>query len=327
MALLVVMAHFDVDQRLRRHVIATITNYARSAERVVVVSTSGVREGETDVLPPNVEFVTRANFGYDFYSYKWALDTVGDYGAYDRIVISNDSFVGPIVPLDTIVESQQAAEYDLMGMTWSRHHGGHAQSFFVTVTGAVARSQGFQRFWRDMVPVSGRTDVIRKYEVGLTGFVRESGFSVGGYFQPTDAELELAQRRFVHQGAVRIIDGKSGLVRKNYGAQPSSNLIFNPAVAYADRFLLDARFPLLKFDTLRFDPYGLDAGRLLREAEAQYPDHMGGVREFLRDTRPSYPYRPRERNTLIDVAELRGLGVGYCMDAEYLKLRPEGPTQ
>ncbi|MFT4230674.1 MAG: rhamnan synthesis F family protein [Microbacterium sp.] len=319
MSLLVVMAHFDVARTLRPHTLSALTNYADAADRVVVVSAAGVREQDLDLLPPRVELVVRSNYGYDFFSYKWGLDVVGDYAAYDRILLVNDTFIGPLVPAATILSSGQASAYDLMGATWSHNHGGHAQSFFVTVTGAVARSNAFQRFWRDMVPVSERKSVIMKYEVGMTAAVTDVGFAAGGYFQPTAKEEALAMERRRHQDAVRLVSGSGGRVVRE--VRPSSRHQlrgYNPAIALADRALLDARLPVIKFDTLRFDPYGLDAATLLREAEVCFPEHLDGVRDFLRATRPNYPFRAREHNALTDLPALERAGLGYCLDEEYL---------
>jgi len=320
MSVLVVMAHFDVGRTLRKHTAAAIRNYAECAARVVVVSTSGIGEADLESLPANVDFVTRPNYGYDFFSYKWALDLVGDYAAYDRLVIVNDTFVGPVVSLEEILNSEQAAKNDLMGMTWSVNHGGHAQSFFVTVSSAVSRSNSFQRFWRDMEPVSDRRSVIMQYEVGMTIAATDSGFTAGGYLEPTEEEEALARERRRHQDAVRILSGSGGkVVRDVRTTSPEQLRSYNPAIALADRLLTDLRLPLLKFDTLRFDPYGLGAARLLREAEDALPEHMDGVREFIRSTRTSYAFRPREHNRLSDpIATVRD-GVGYCTDAAFMQ--------
>lgn len=320
MSVLVVMAHFDIGRKLRKHTEAAIQNYAECADRVVVVSTSGISQADLESLPAKVDFITRANYGYDFFSYKWALDLVGDYAAYDRLVIVNDTFVGPFVSLNELVQSDQASKYDLMGMTWSMNHGGHAQSFFVTVTNAVARSNSFQRFWRDMMPVSERKSVIMQYEVGLTLAATDSGFTAGGYLEPSAEEEQLAQERRRHQDEVRIIPRSGGKVIRD--VRPSKNhqlRSYNPAIALADRLLMDLRLPLLKFDTLRFDPYGLGADRLLSEVEVAFPDQMHGVRDFLRETRPDYAFRALEHVGLSDPISLSRSGLGYCTDAAFVQ--------
>ena len=58
MSTLVVMAHYDADQVLRAHTRRTIETFAAGADRVVVVSTSGIDEESHAQLPVNVEFVT-----------------------------------------------------------------------------------------------------------------------------------------------------------------------------------------------------------------------------------------------------------------------------
>lgn len=316
---LVVMAHYDVDRVLRAHTQRTIATFAADADQVVVVSTSGADEDSLAQLPENVRFVTRPNVGYDFYSYKWGLDLVPDHPDFDQIVVANDSFIGPSVPLRRILTSPQAATYDLMGMTWSLSHGAHAQSFFFVVGRQVARSRGFRSFWKDMEPVSDRTRVIRAYEVGLSRAVREAGFSLGGYFEPSEEEFELSRRRFRHHSDVRLhITHREKFLSELTDWSADQTLYFNPAAAMADRFLLEDRLPLLKFDTLRFDPYELGVDRLLTAAEEQKPEVMRGVRAFLEETRHRYPYRAGENNIVVSERSLRDSGLGYCLDEAFL---------
>ncbi|MGO2113212.1 MAG: hypothetical protein ACTH31_16535, partial [Pseudoclavibacter sp.] len=99
---------------------------------------------------------------------------------------------------------------------------------------------------------------------------------------------------------------------------------FNPAAALADRFLIDDRLPLLKFDTLRFDPYELGARRLLAEAERRMPRLMSGVREFIDATRDRYPFRAGETNAPVGERTLRESGLGYCLDPASLRAGADG---
>ena len=318
MSLLIVMAHFDVDGVLRPHARRTIDEYARAADQVVVVSTSGVEESSLDRLGPNVRFITRPNFGYDFYSYKWGLDSVGEYADFDRILITNDSFVGPTVPIDVILDSDACKSVDVMGMTVSKGVAPHAQSFFITVNGFVARSTAFRRFWKDMVPLSDRMKVILNYEIGFSARLVESGFRMGGYFLPTEEEAQLAKERYRHHGSVRLHSTGGQRVVSEIAEWDESHLSkFNPAIALADRVLVHNRLPLVKFDTLRYDPYELGAGHLLKRCEDVLPEYFGGVRRFLRETNTHYPFRRGESNLAVSPRQLRDSGLGYCHDAAF----------
>jgi rhamnosyltransferase len=64
--------------------------------------------------------------------------------------------------------------------------------------------------------------------------------------------------------------------------------------AMADRALGGARLPLVKIDTLRYDPYRLGSDRLLAACERQYPEQFAGVRQYLERTAVLYPPRPGE---------------------------------
>ena len=64
--------------------------------------------------------------------------------------------------------------------------------------------------------------------------------------------------------------------------------------ALADRALDDARLPVVKLDTLRFDPYMLGSASLLDRCEQRYPAAFAGVREHLARTARAYAPRPGE---------------------------------
>lgn len=320
MSLLIVMAHYDAARVLRRHTLRAIQNYSQAADRMILVSTSGLSHEFLAEIPSNVTYIERENFGYDFFSYKWGLDTVGDYADFDRVLIVNDSFVGPFIPVREILEGENCANADFSGLTLSERHGPHIQSFFFTFTSAVSKSKAFRGFWEDMVPVSDRLKVISEYEIGLTAAVRAAGFKTGAHFAPSDSEGILAKNRWEwhlkHRISVKHPDKTVIEVSPN-----SVDLRdWNPAVAFADRALDGARLPVLKFDVLRFDPYELGADHLLAECEQAMPDHFEGVRAFLAETKHSYPFRTGEKNIPVSAQYLRDSEIGYCFDADRTSL-------
>jgi len=323
MSLLVVAAHYDPTGSLADHFRGSLRAYAELADRVVVVSTSGLAESEHGRVPAGVELLTRRNFGYDFYSYKWGLDYVQDYPDYDQVLIVNDSFVGPTVPLIDITASDQAMASDLMGMTLSHNHGDHVQSFFMLANRYVTRSRAFRSFWDDMTPVSDRTEVIQRYEVGFSRAVTAAGFGLGSYFVPTEEEERLAALRYQWHGDHRY-DRKythktiAEMGKINLAARP-----WNPGLAYADRILLGARLPLLKLDALRFDPYALGADYLLERCVENIEREFTSLPAYIANTRQFYPTRPGERNKTVTHESLAKQGVGYCLDEAFARQAKE----
>lgn len=326
MSLLVVMAHFDVDRILRKHVIKSLETYMVSADRLIVVSTSGLDEGEVERLPSGVEFITRRNYGYDFFSYKWGLDFVGNYQDYDRVLVVNDSFIGPVVPLENILESTSVQNSDFAGLTLSNRHGRHVQSFFFTFTSTVSKSNGMRNFWRDLIPISDRFKVISNYEIGLSRSVAESGFKIDAYFNPSDTEVELAQNRWVWHLKNRLSHAVPDKTIFDLSPHKANALDWNPAVAFADQILNSGRMPVLKFDTLRYDPYALGASKLLKLCDAVYPEHVVGVQEFLDQTADRYPFRTGEINLTVSEQRLIDSGLGYKLQTLDIEHSSDNPS-
>ena len=131
-----------------------------------------------------------------------------------------------------------------------------------------------------------------RHEVGLSGGLHGAGFRSGSYFQETDADRRLARRRVRWWAAHR-----PGITRSPRGsreAAPAGARAVEPFRRARDRALDRGRLPYVKLDTLRFDPYGLGADKLLTYCEQQLPEAFAGVREFLQETAVFYPPRPTE---------------------------------
>jgi rhamnosyltransferase len=166
------------------------------------------------------------------------------------------------------------------------------QSFFVAFRPWVVGSQTFRRFWSGLDPLSTRRQVIKRHEVGLSLGLHHAGFRSDAYFRETSADRRLARRRVRWWAAHR-----PGVTRSREGLETwreRAREPWNPAAALADRALDGARLPFVKLDTLRFDPYGLGADKLLAYCEDRMPEAFAGVREFLDETSGYYPPRPSE---------------------------------
>ena len=292
MARLAVMAHYDPDGDVATHTRRHIEALAADVAEVVVVSTADLGPAEAAWIGERATLVRRENFGYDFLSYATGLERAGDLSRFDEVIVCNDSFVGPLVPYRELFSAMAPRAVDFWGLTASRRVSPHVQSFFVAFRPWVVASRSFRQFWARMIPLSDRRQVILQYEVGLTRTLADAGFTWGSYFEETDEDRALARRR-VRWWATRRVPLRPArtswsLLRRRATEE------WNPSIALADACLDDARLPFVKIDTLRYDPYGLGADRLLGACEDRYPEHFAGVREWLERTEAHYPVRPNE---------------------------------
>jgi hypothetical protein len=291
MGRLAVMAHYDPRGFVGPHVRRQVEALASSVTDLVIVTTADLQTDARAFLESAGRLIERANYGYDFFSYKVGIDSV-KLDDYTEVTLCNDTYVGPLTDYPTIFEAMARQPVDFWGLTEADRISHHVQSFFVTFRPWVVESSAFRHFWENMTPLSHRGQVIRRYEVGMSTDLYDAGFASAAYFVENDADRRLARSR-VRWWAAR----RTGIPRRPQNAalwQKRSREPWNPSVGLADRALENARLPYVKIDTLRFDPYDLGANRLLRFCEETYPQAFAGVRDFLDSSAPFYPPRPGE---------------------------------
>lgn len=258
--------------------------------RLIVVFAGTLHPDARAWLSERAELIERDNRGYDFAGYAAGLDAAGDLSGYAEVVLCNDSFVGPLRPYRRIFAEMAGRPLDFWGITASRRIEPHLQSYFLVFRSWVVASPVFTRFWAELIPLAQRRDVIRRYEVGLSQTLLRAGFAMGSYFEPSPAECRRARTR-----TAWWISRRTDAPRRLRDLIARSDEPWNPTYALADSALPDGRLPVVKLDVLRFDPYGLDAARLLRACRRRFPDVFDGVAEHLAGTAEYYPPRAGER--------------------------------
>jgi lipopolysaccharide biosynthesis protein len=150
-----------------------------------------------------VRILRRENIGYDFGSWKAGLFNSGiDWKEYDQLLLTNDSYYGPLFPWS---EALSAAQSDLYGITDSYGISYHLMSYFVLYNKRALRSVEFKRYWEGvrMVPTLLKTLIIYAYEVDMSQKFQKSGFSVSAYCPEKDLlEKFPAQRHLLGQTIV-----------------------------------------------------------------------------------------------------------------------------
>lgn len=295
MPTLAVMAHYAPHGELGPHVRRQVSALADSVDDLVVVSTADLTTSAESFLRSHARLLRRPNYGYDFFSYKTGLDASGDLARYDEVVICNDTYVGPLQSYSDIFARMADEPVDFWGLTASQRVSPHVQSFFVAFRPWVTASRAFTSLWAEMRPISNRNQIIHRYEVGMSTRLTEAGFRWSTFYRETPEDERRARRRL------------AWWVARGTPLSPSARTVaqlrtrqregWNPAIALADVALDGGRLPYVKIDTLRYDPYDLNAAKLLSLCEETYPEAFDGVRTYLETTAAAYP--PRKQDELL----------------------------
>ncbi|MCR2818077.1 hypothetical protein NQ166_04425 [Microbacterium sp. zg.Y1090] len=318
MSRLAIVAHWDPRGAAAPHFLQLLDQLSSTFDDVVVASTSVLTDDASQAIRQRASLVTRPNIGQDFGSWHQVLADNGFAQDYDELLLTNDTYVGLLRPLDAMIEEMSTKPADVWGITGSARHGRHIQSYFLYFTRPALHSQAFERFWRGWRPAPTRMATIMAHEIGLSRAFREAGFALGTYFTPTDGERMRAIRRGTRMLRLRHVrwpavfptasDAHFDPRRKNDLTQADA---LNAAIVYADSVFASERMPLVKFDTLRYDSHWLDTEKLLSLCEDAYPGAFAGVREYLRETDPLYPDRPTDNRPPARLSRWTAHRVGY----------------
>lgn len=243
---LVLHAHWDAEARVRPFTLFHLQALRELPATVHLVSNSPLPEVEQAKLRPLcARVLLRENAGYDFGMWQAALAGL-DLAAWDELVLTNSSVLGPLFPLGPIFERMAAGGADFWGMTESWQYLHHVQSWFLVLRAPVLSSPILRRFFEGVLPYREKKSVIHAYELGLTAALRDAGLRGAAAFPPES------------QPAAWLADL---LVRRTLPW--SYRRRKDPTIYYPDR-LLRAGMPYVKRELLRAKPWRARALGLTR---------------------------------------------------------------
>jgi hypothetical protein len=301
-----VAAHFDPHGHAADYFLRHLDELAKVCPQIVVVSTAELTEGARADLKRRAELIERTNEGYDFFSWKVGLDSLGAWWESDGLILVNDSVVGPLVPYETIIDEMSRRAAPFWGITASREMEPHLQSFLLGFESATLESPLLRAFWHGMVPLANRAQVIAHYERGLSKLLTVAGLSGKPYFEATakdEVTARLRRSRYAYKRARTRALGRQSVEptpsRRRSALRAGKFLVpegaYNPMIALWDR-ALPGRLPFVKLETLRDDPYRLDdEHQMLSKLERRHPEAFAGVRDHLERTSPAYEELGRGR--------------------------------
>jgi len=313
---LAVVAHYNPTGRVADHVLRQLDELNGGGYDVVVATTSRIAGTDRTEVLRRGRILDRENVGQDFGS--WHAVLVGyDFGSdFDDVLLTNDSYVSVMRDIGAIRDTMATRGADVWGLTRSRRHDHHLQSYFLHFRRSALLSDAFRDFWGTFEPAPDRRRTILQYEIGISRAMRDGGFELHSYLEPSTQERLLANERTVHHLRTRsevypvrfpTLEDLFDVARAGEPAEADKS---NWAASLADLVLDRRRMPVVKLDTLRYDPYWLDSAALLRACERRFAFEFDGVRRYLRDSAFAYPARPDEnyRSARLTAEERRRVG-------------------
>jgi rhamnosyltransferase len=286
-----IVAHFDPDNRIEPPVVDMLKCLERVFDRVLLVSTSAVDASALTSLN-KTETIERPNIGYDFYSYRVGLDRVWHGGGADQALLLNTSIV--VLDPDKFTDALRlmsglVQEHDAISATLSRQFAEHLQSYMMLLSGRVLAAPWFQAFVNGIEPLGDKMEIVRRYELGLTGALKENGADITSLFTPTVEDAKAAKTAWLAWRKANSNTWQGLRAGSGSAADQYNPVQFHGEVARA--------FGFIKAEIPRDNPHGIDLS-FVREIAS--PETLAGVDRLVERMRDRY--RPARKGQLATIA-------------------------
>jgi lipopolysaccharide biosynthesis protein len=176
-----IVVHWSADGSVSRSVSQYVQQLTGLGYKVAVCSTSEApaplswRFGR----PADVAVYRRPNIGIDFGTWGAMLSSFPRLRAADKVLLLNDSLVGPFASIDPIITSFEEATCDVWGLISSNQMSPHFQSHFVGYKQGVLTDAPLVHFWTNVRLQPTRDRLISRYERGLSRLALRVGYRLG----------------------------------------------------------------------------------------------------------------------------------------------------
>ena len=198
-ARLVIYALWDRRGEVDDYVLFALRALRPQAARIVVVANGSLSRDAREKLGPLADdILVRDNVGFDIAAHKAGLELVGaSIAQYDEIILTNDTWFGPIRPFAPVLERMGAQQVDFWGMTDHAEQvpnpftgdgilAYHLQSFWIAVRREMFLSDAWSAYWRDLQEFAGIQDAVLQHEAKFTRHFAEQGFAYAVAFPSAD---------------------------------------------------------------------------------------------------------------------------------------------
>ena len=196
---LVVYALWDRRGEVDDYVLFALDELRSYAAHIVVVANGSLSSDARAKLAGRADDVlVRENVGFDIGAHRAALDHLGDSIArFDEIVLTNDTWFGPVRPFGPVFERMADAPVDFWGMTdhpeqvpnpftgdGVLHY--HLQSFWIVVRRRMFQSDAWRDYWASLPDFATVQDAVLLHEATFTRHFAEHGFAHAAAFPAVD---------------------------------------------------------------------------------------------------------------------------------------------
>jgi len=179
---------YDKDGKVDKYAEHIALELRKVTDRFVIVANGKLDEtGKTLMKKYSDEVCVRENIGLDAGAYADVIvNVIGKqaFEEYDEIVLCNDTFYGPFIPMENIFEQMENDKCDFWGMDRiERDFLSYIISYFYVFRKRVIKSGDLYSYFKDNIlnQINDISDAYARFEVGLYYTLTKKGYVPSSY--------------------------------------------------------------------------------------------------------------------------------------------------
>lgn len=172
-----------------------------------------------DTSPGNYEFtwpewatvIRRPNNNQDWASWATALNMMPGLWEAKTLLQMNDSLVGPLYPMGSLLRLMDADDADYVGLVENPEISYHFCAMFVSYCNNSINREPFKTFWKEIETVNHKDDHVTQHEIPLTTIALEANLKIKAIFTCEDVDVDFSP---LYQGARKLIDVGCPLMKR-----------------------------------------------------------------------------------------------------------------
>ncbi len=183
-----IFSFYDKEGIVDDYVIYLLDELLTVTDRLIVMVNGFVdKENMHKLQKKTKEVIVRENAGYDAGAYKDAITNVigrNLLAQCDELILCNDTFYGPFLPLKTIWEKMERKKCDFWGMNYlDCELLPHIDSYFMVFKQSVLKTGFLYDYFCNMIDSKANDldEIIALFEAGLTIYLLDKGFKPAAY--------------------------------------------------------------------------------------------------------------------------------------------------
>ena len=213
-----VIAHWDPDNFVDPYVIHQCQHFRSLGFKVLLTSSAKPERFDVQSCSDWLDaFVFRTCGGYDFTSWKAALEVFPSLYSAREVILTNDSYFSPIGSFETVHRKMMEVPCDFWGLVRCNQIRPHLQSYYLVLKKQVVMHPAFKNFF-DRVSLSGDRDNAVFYETSFSLWLSLHHFHPAAYIPiPMDSQLNYTFEFWeeIIKSGIPILK-REFFIRKNY---------------------------------------------------------------------------------------------------------------